>query len=376
MGVCEERWYSEVTLERYIQTSQQGITKNTITIMYRVQGTMMENYYGDEVQQKKSNLEAPRVTINNKRMTNVQLPGGEVVQGIRRNNDLGHDGAPQAPFEPPQPMRPLRYTPGLKCDPALEAMRPERQMKHQPIQGGDQWKQKLIQTPQTFSGSFADADMQKFRPYPIESPMEDPWFVSRLPDQPVGGAMPYMGGFQGGFAAPYPTDQLSQIKMRNRRFQQSCAMEGMQGGPAPAQMMRGPMMAPPPMMMQPQMTEDMMMMGGMQDELAMIDQDLNMTRRATRPFVPSNDPAFFDLQKQVQLLETMPNQPIRPPRFDVGEFLSTDDLPAPKKLPAKEAKEELQVTKPAPRREVGIADQIAIRSYVLGKSIGKTGGSE
>merc|ERR1712002_756299 len=323
MGVCEQRWDSEVTLERYIQTSQQGITKNTITIMYRVQGTMMENYYGDEVQQKKSNLEAPRVTINNKRMTNVQLPGGEVVQGIRRNNDLGHDGAPQAPFEPPQPMRPLRYTPGLKCDPALEAMRPERQMKHQPIQGGDQWKQKLIQTPQTFSGSFADADMQKFRPYPIESPME-----------------------------------------------------GMQGYAPPAQIMRGPMMAPPPMMMQPQMTEDMMMMGGMQDELAMIDQDLNMTRRATRPFVPSNDPAFFDLQKQVQLLETMPNQPIRPPRFDVGEFLSTDDLPAPKKLPAKEAKEELQATRPAPKREVGIADQIAIRSYVLGKSIGKTGGSE
>merc|ERR1712183_921221 len=127
--VCEQRWDSEVTLERYIQTSQQGITKNTITIMYRVQGTMMESYYGDEVQQKKSNLEAPRVTINNKRMTNVQLPGGEVVQGIRRNNDLGHDGAPQAPFQPPQ----------------------------------------------TFSGSFADADTQKFRPYPIESPMEDPW---------------------------------------------------------------------------------------------------------------------------------------------------------------------------------------------------------
>jgi len=63
-------------------------------------------------------------------------------------------------------------------------------------------------------------------------------------------------------------------------------------------------------------------------------------------------------------------------KFDVGEFLSTDDLPAPKKLPAKEAKEELQATRPAPKREVGIADQIAIRSYVLGKSIGKTGGSE
>merc|ERR1719483_1841735 len=67
----------------------------------------MESYYGDEVQQRKSNLDAPRVTINNKRMTNVQLPGGEVVQGIRRNNDLGHDGAPQAAFEAPQPMRQL-----------------------------------------------------------------------------------------------------------------------------------------------------------------------------------------------------------------------------------------------------------------------------
>merc|ERR1712055_1008058 len=335
MGVCEECWYSEVTLEKQ-QTNQQGITQNTITIMYRVQGTMMENYYGDEVQQRKSNLDAPRVTINNHRMTNVQLPGGDVVQGIRRNNDLGHDGAPQAAFEPPQPMKPLRYTPGLKCDAALEAMRPERMMKHQAIQGGDQWKKKLIQTPQTYEGSFADADMQQFRPHPTPNPTNDQWFVSRLPDQPMGYVD--MGG--------YPPDQLSQIKMRNRRFQQSCAMEGMQGGfaPPPAPMMRGPVYGPPPMMMQPQMTEDMMMMGGMQDELAMIDQDLNMTRRATR--------------------------------FDVGEFLSTDDLPAPKKLPAKEAKEELQATRPAPKREVGIADQIAIRSYVLGKSIGKTGGSE
>jgi len=303
--------------------------------MYRVQGTMMENYYGDEVQQRKSNLDAPRVTINNHRMTNVQLPGGDVVQGIRRNNDLGHDGAPQAAFEPPQPMKPLRYTPGLKCDAALEAMRPERLMKHQAIQGGDQWKKKLIQTPQTYEGSFADADMQQFRPHPTPNPMNDQWFVSRLPDQPVGYVD--MGG--------YPSDQLSQIKMRNRRFQQSCAMEGMQGGfaPPPAPMMRGPVYGPPPMMMQPQMTEDMMMMGGMQDELAMIDQDLNMTRRATR--------------------------------FHCDEFLSADMLPAPKKIEPKKEEPE-PAPKPAPRREVGIADQIAIRSYVLGKSIGKTSASE
>merc|ERR1719278_120053 len=72
-------------------------------------------------------------------MTNVQLPGGQVVQGIRRNNDLGYENQPPVAFESEQPMRPLRYTPGLKCDPALEAMRPERSMKHQALQGGDQW---------------------------------------------------------------------------------------------------------------------------------------------------------------------------------------------------------------------------------------------
>lgn len=328
---------------------------------------MMENYYGEE---RKSNLDAPRCTINNKRMTNIQLPGGDVVQGIRKNKDLGHDGAPEAAFEPPQPMRPLRYTPGLKCDPALEAMRPERDLKHQPIYGGDQWKKKLIQFQPTYEGSFADADMQKFRPNQTPNQMDDQWFLSRIPSQSVG----YVPGPDMGLN---PQDTLTQIKMRNRRFQQSCAMEGMQCGftsrPTP------PMMMPPTyaqqQMMQPQMTEDMMMMGGLQDELSMIDQDLNMTRRATRPFVPDSDPAYFDLQRQVQMLEQMPNQPIRAPRFNCDEFLSADMLPAPKKIaPKKEEPED--VPKPMPKKEVGIADQIAIRSYVLGKSVGKTSLSE
>merc|ERR1712223_1722334 len=336
--------------------------------MFRVAANMNETYYGsEEVQQRKSNLEAPRVTVNNHRMTNVQLPGGQVVQGIRRNNDLGYENQPPVAYESEQPLRPLRYTPGLKCDPALEAMRPERSMKHQALQGGDQWKKKLIQHPQTYEGSFADADIQQFRPYPNPNPMNDQWFVSRLPDQPMGYVD--MGG--------YPSDQLSQIKMRNRRFQQSCAIEGMQGGfaPPPAPMMRGPVYGPPPMMMQPQMTEDMMMMGGMQDELAMIDQDLNMTRRATRPFIPQSDPAYFDLQRQCQMLEQMPEQPMRAPRFQCDEFLSADMLPAPKRIEPKKEEPE-PAPKPAPRREVGIADQIAIRSYVLGKSIGKTSASE
>merc|ERR1712126_453778 len=98
---------------------------------------------------------------------------------------------------------------------------------------------------------------------------------------------------------------------RNRRFQQSCAAEqGIYGPPMPPAQLRaqpwiaqGPIQGPPPMM-----TEDMMLGGPpMFDELAMIDQDLNMTRRATRPFVPTQDPAYCDLQRQVQLLESLPN---------------------------------------------------------------------
>merc|ERR1719295_958701 len=162
------------------------------------------------------------------------------------------------------------------------------------------------------------------------------------------------------YAEPYPTDLLSQIKMRNRRFQQSCAMEGM----AP---MRGPMGPPPP-----QMTEEMMMMGGMQDELSLIEQDLNMTRRATRPFIPQEDVSYFELQKQIHELETMPNAPISPARFNADEFLSIDQLPPPKKVQPK-AEPEPERPKPPVTRQVGIADQIAIRSYVLAKSAGKAG---
>merc|ERR1712024_71806 len=108
------------------------------TAMYRVQGTMRDNYYADtEPQPRRTNLEAPRVTVNNRRMTNIQLPGGEVVQGIRANKDLGYDGGPEVSFEAPLPLKPLRYNPGLKCDPALEAMRPERNPRHQTLGSGD-----------------------------------------------------------------------------------------------------------------------------------------------------------------------------------------------------------------------------------------------
>jgi len=314
--------------------------------MYRVQTTMRDNYYADEPQPRKTNLEAPRVTVNNKRMTNIQLPGGEVVQGIRANKDLGYDGGPEQSFEAPLPLKPLRYNPGLKCDPALEAMRPERNPRHQTLGSG-----RVVVAPQTMD------QMPMVEAAPME-PMMPPQYA---PMMPMMAPMPY--------AEPYPTDLLSQIKMRNRRFQQSCAMEGM----AP---MRGPMGPPPPQMMMqpPQMTEEMMMMGGggMQDELSLIEQDLNMTRRATRPFIPQEDVSYFELQKQIHELETLPNAAIRPVRFNADEFLSIDQLPPPKKSQAK-SEPEPERPKPAAIRQVGIADQIAIRSYVLAKSAGKPG---
>merc|ERR1712165_452437 len=74
-----------------------------------------------------------------------------------------------------QELKPLRYNPGLKCDPELEAMRPERQSKHTPMPTGD-WKKFLIKTQPSYEGSFPDADIQKFRPNPNPSVMEIPWF--------------------------------------------------------------------------------------------------------------------------------------------------------------------------------------------------------
>jgi len=339
--------------------------------MYRVAGNMMESYYGDEVQQRKTNLDMPHVTVNNRRMTNVQMSNGDTVQGIRRNKDLGYQEE-QLPFEAPKPIRPLRYTPGLKCDAALEALRPERDMKHQALQGGE-WKRKLIQHPTTYDGSFADADMQKFRPAPNPNPMEDPWFVSRLPDQQFMEVpqQPYVD-----MASPtYPQDELSRIKMRNRRYQQSCAMDMQQPmyQQAPMQpMWRGPVLQPPAAPA-PYMTEDMMMGGpSMADELASIEQDLNMTRRATRPFVPAADPSFNDLQRQINLLETTPFTPVRAARFNPDDLLSTDQLAPPRRVQRKGEEAPAPAAKPV-RNDVGIADQIAIRSYVLGKSIGKVG---
>merc|ERR1719186_1926600 len=159
--------------------------------------------------------------------------------------------------------------------------------------------------------------------------MDDPWVQSRLPDQPMGGMQMQM---QDAYAA---NDELTRIKMRNRRFQQSVAADqGLYGPPMPPAQLRGQ----PWMQQGPPMPPMQMEMGGMCDELAMIDQELNMTSRPTR--------------------------------VNIDELLSTDSLPAPAKRGDAPKKEEAAPAPAAPKqRQVGIADQIAIRSYVLGKGL-------
>jgi len=207
-------------------------------------------------------------------------------------------------------LKPLRYNPSLKCDPELEAMRPERLSKHTPIQTSD-WKRYLIKTPSSYEGSFAEADIQQFRPDPTPSVMADPWYVSQLPS--------------------YGGDNITAIKMRNRRFQQSCAMEGANLGMRP---------------------QPMMMMGGPEDAMAVASM------------------AYTDLQRQVNMLQTTPSAPIPPPRLNFEEdSLTVDMLPAPRKVIKAETKEVVAAPLPASSRGVGLGDQIAIRSYVLGKTL-------
>merc|ERR1719193_127943 len=122
-----------------------------------------------------------------------------------------------------------------------------------------------------------------------------------------------------------------------------------------------PMMQQPPMMMMGPPTLDHELAG---DELSILDQELNMTRRANRPFVPSGHDNYFSLQRQVQDMEQPPE-----PRKQF-EVTSVEQLPLPKRTIRTTA--ETAAVK-SNRPEVNIADQIAIRSMVLGKSLGKTG---
>merc|ERR1719392_334876 len=115
-------------------------------------------------------------------------------------------------------------------------------------------------------------------------------------------------------------------------------------GPQP-----GMMMQPPPMMWGPPTLDHEMA----HDELSILDQELNMTRRANRPFVPTGHQDYFSLQRQVQDMEQPPEIRTRP----LGEVTSVEQLPLPKKTVRSTAQEGgLKSNRP----EVNIADQIAI----------------
>merc|ERR1712137_824396 len=159
--------------------------------------------------------------------------------------------------------------------------------------------------------------------------MEDPWYASRLPEQTMQSherlaAPAATYGYpelpmSGPYGTMYPQDQLSQIKMRNRRFMNACAQEMYMGGnmglmgPQP-----GMMMQPPPMMWGPPTLDHEMA----HDELSILDQELNMTRRANRPFVPSGHDNYFALQRQVQDMEQPPE-----PRKQLHDVTSVEQLP-------------------------------------------------
>lgn len=391
--------------------------------MYKVSGNLI-SAYGSELDsssapvKKNGGPDMPHVTSNSRRMTNIPIGNGEYVQGIRKNTGLGDDSSKLPDLTPPHGMKPLRYTAGLACDPELERLRPERDNKHQPFQGGDQqqWKKKLIQHPGTYDGSFVDADMQQFRPVPSQHATQDPWYASRIPD---GQYYPANERLAGPATLPnmqvnpydqiYPQDELARIKERNRRFANNCGQDGGQmspGGPMPNYSgFGGPQMAPQMSMMMPghhmPMMQPMMqphpMMAPQQgyyggfnqptyalpppmsqmDELRLLDQELDSTRRVTRPFVPQGDAHFADLQQQRNNLEetTMSMQPVVRRPMEIPT--SIDQLPSPKKnlVPKRNENADDQPKPRARHPEVRIADQIAIRSIVLGKELPSIGNS-
>jgi len=241
------------------------------------------------------------------------------------------------------------------------------------MQGGDNWKRKLIQSPNTYDGSFNEADMQLFRPVPAPNQFEDPWCATRMPDQTMYGydrlAMP-VSGYQDMSMGPFnqmnPHDELSRIKMRNRRYVNACAQENcfsnghLYGG---APLNRGYGFAPAP-------NFDYEIP---QDELSMIDQQLNFTRRSTRPFIPTHSSNFVQLQREVQDME----QPLETHRQFIETPTSVEQLPLPRRTgraPATEAAMAGLET-PASKAEFRMADKIAMRSLVLTKTLPRIGGT-
>ena len=79
--------------------------------------------------------EMPRASVGNRKLTNIGV-GGDSIMGIRRvpEDDTYADPTMAGDAMEKPITRPLRYTPGLKCDAHLESLRPERASNHRAIQ--------------------------------------------------------------------------------------------------------------------------------------------------------------------------------------------------------------------------------------------------
>ena len=78
----------------------------------------------------------PKASIKNRTLTNVPMGNGDFIMAMRPNPESEQFGEPKLAGDAlEKPIgRPLRYTPGLKCDAHLESLRPERFGNHRPIQ--------------------------------------------------------------------------------------------------------------------------------------------------------------------------------------------------------------------------------------------------
>merc|ERR1712110_1083411 len=122
-----------------------------VTNMYKVTNTLTSAYGPQDMDLRpKQGPDMPRVSVNNRKLTNVPIGTGEHIMGIRKNPEDDFSDPTLAGDAMEKPItRPLRYTPGLKCDAHLESFRPDRH----PNPAEDPWYASRLPVINPFSGT-------------------------------------------------------------------------------------------------------------------------------------------------------------------------------------------------------------------------------
>eukprot|EP00095_Tigriopus_kingsejongensis_P001864 maker-scaffold565_size135592-snap-gene-0.25 protein:Tk01864 transcript:maker-scaffold565_size135592-snap-gene-0.25-mRNA-1 annotation:"hypothetical protein" len=259
----------------------------------------------------------PRVINEKRRITNIPIGNGEFISGVR-DNPKPSDQSSKNEFLAPE-IKPLRYTPSLICDPTLESLRPERDRRHKTIQSGTNAKQL------GYNDEFCtNADMLNHET--IMNPVENSWFSSRLPGQqsrPEQERLSIPQSLLDGKDQFYPQDELSRIKERNRRFANVDANSFNNAEPYFGVLQRQPphmiLQSPPMMPMLPTSqcyypSYPLPSKWEPQNELQILNDGLDETRKAVRPYVPQLsqvDPRKSDVGGEENLAEDV-LQAIRP----------------------------------------------------------------